>query len=213
MTTQTPMSFTRRNDGPGNTVYAAHINELQMAIERLSLGTLPRWKSGRWYSMQATMPVGSFGGTQLLVANKIYATPLWVPPGSGAIDRVGVPVSTAVAASSARIMAHDVGTDGHPADLIADFGTVATTGTGDLTITVSLTLPAGLCWLTIVPSHAITVHTFAVSNPGLLGNSSQAGSDGSPNRANGGMTAPNPFGTSSITYLNGAYLRLAVRAL
>jgi hypothetical protein len=167
------------------------------------------WKAGRYYSIQQLYAAG-FAGIAALTANSIYATPLYVPPGSGAIDRVGIAVQTG-AGTNSRLMYFAPGTDGHPDVLLFDFGTVNTSTSGDKEITVSQTLPEGPGWLAVVPDGAINVYTFPIT-AGIPGNANQGGDNASPYRANGGTTAPNPFGTSSISYLGGNFVRLAVRA-
>lgn len=169
------------------------------------------WKSGRWYSLQALF-AANFGNSFTVTTNEIYATPLWVPEGSGAVDRVGVAVKTGIAASTARLMYHAPGSDGHPGALLFDFGTVSTATSGDKEITIAQTLPPGPGWITIVCSAAISLYQYDALYSGIPGNANQSGSDCSPHRANGGTTAPNPFGTSGIAYLGDKYPRVQVRA-
>jgi len=172
---------------------------------------IPKWKAGRWYSLQQVLG-SNFGATTVLTINQIYATPLWVPRGSGPIDRVGFAVSTGVSGGIARIMYFASGADGHPGALVFDFGTVSVATAGDKEISGAWTLPPGLGWLAVVSDKAITAGRFETVYFSPLGNSTQGGSNGSPSRANGGTTAPDPFGTTSITYINDGFPRLAVRA-
>jgi len=172
---------------------------------------VPGWKAGRWYSLQQF--IGSaFGATTVLTANRIYATPLWVPRTSGAIDRVGFAVSAGVASSVARLMYFAAGDDGHPGARLFDFGTVATDTGGDKEIAGTWTLPAGIGWLAVVPSAAITALRFESFDFSPCGNATQGGDAGSPNRDNIDTTAPDPFGTTGVTYINDGFPRLAVRA-
>lgn len=173
---------------------------------------VPGWMAGRWYSVQQRHPCGFGNNTGALVANTIYGCPIWVPQGGAAIDRVGAAVQTGVGGSLIRLMAHAPLANGHPGALLFDFGTVSTATSGDKEITVAQTLPAGLVWLTMIPDAAITMLKFDVNDGGILGNSSQAGDAATPLRPTGAFTAPNPFGTTSITYLNDGFPRLAVRA-
>lgn len=211
-----PYTFTRRADGADQIIYAQHVNELQSAIEDVSanwlgLDTAPMpWRSGLWYSVQSLVPGIGHAGTQALVANEIYGTPLWVPK-SIAIDRVGIAVQTG-AGSLTRLMAHSPLADGMPGALLFDFGTVSTATSGDKELTVSATLPAGMLWLTCIPDGAITAYGYTATTWQFAGHSSQGGgNDYSPHRANGSQTAPDPFGTSSITWITGQFIRLAVR--
>ena len=180
-------------------------------VEPSATDQLYRWKAGRWYTMQQVVPA-DWGGTETLTADQIYATPLYVPVGSGAIDRVGIAVNTGKAGSTTRLMYYWQGADGLPGDLAHDFGTVSTNGSGDLSISGNWELPAGAGWLAAVADDAITVNTFTTPYLALTGAALQAGNDSAPNRANGGIVAPDPFGSAGLTFLSGKYLRLAVRA-
>jgi hypothetical protein len=172
---------------------------------------VPGWTSGRWYAAKSAIPSGH-GSTQALLANYIYATPIWVPE-ARAIDKVGFAVQAGVAASNARLMAHAMLDNGLPGDLIADFGLVGTATAGDKEIDLlTTTLPAGLLYLTCIPDAAIVAYKFDFGNWQGLGATGQAGEVGSPYRNSGGTTAPNPFGTSGVGYFTVGVLRLAVRA-
>lgn len=173
---------------------------------------VPGWTTGRWYSIQQLFAMDWGQVMSVSVANRIYATPIWVPKGGAAIDRVGVAVQTGVAASTARLMCHQPLANGLPGALLFDWGTVSTATGGDKEITISATLPAGYVLLTCVVSAAVTLHAFESYGTGIFGNSSQAGSEGSPYRDNGSMTAPNPWGTTGISYSADRTARLAVRA-
>lgn len=199
-------------DNVGEAITAALLNNAASAINEISgrRFTVPRWKTGRWYSIQQEYGAG-FGGSLTLTVNEIYATPLLVPIDT-AIDQVGVRVATGVASSTLRLMAHAEGTDGHPGALLFDWGTVASDTSGDKIIAISATLPAGIVWLSCVSNGAAIVGTFGAGSTGFAGNTSQAGGDCAPHRANGSQTAPNPFGTTAITYITDNFLRLAVRA-
>lgn len=169
------------------------------------------WKAGRYYNINQVYPASDFGQTQALTANTIYATPLFVPPGSGAIDRVTLAVQTG-AGTNSRLMYFAPGADGHPGALLFDFGTVNTSSGGDKELSGSWTLPEGPGWLAVVPDGAITVYLFSINGLGYIGDSMYiSGTAGSPYRPNGGTTAPNPFGTSSLSYL-GYTVRLGIRA-
>lgn len=172
---------------------------------------IPNWKAGHWYSLQQFLG-SNFGATTVLTINQIYATPLWVPRGSGPIDRVGFAVSTGVAGGIARLMYFASGGDGHPGALVFNFGTVSVATAGDKEISGSWDLPPGLGWLAVVSDKAITAGRFETGYFSPLGNSMQGGYNGSPSRANGSTTAPDPFGTTGITYIDHGFPRLAVRS-
>jgi len=221
--------------GDGKSIRPSHITTLQDAIDGIHdgtvdiplagiadalaqwagssgfTGTLFKWKPGMYINMNSVYPASDFSQTEVLTANTIYATPLFVPPGGGAIDRVTVAVQTG-AGTNSRLMYFAPGTDGHPGALLFDFGTVNTSSSGDKQFTVSATLPGGPGWLAMVPDGAITVYMFSVNGLGYIGGPTYtSGTAGSPYRANDGTTAPNPFGTTSISYL-GYCVRLGVRA-
>lgn len=168
---------------------------------------VPPWKAGRFYSIKSVMNL-DHGGACGMIANEIYATPIFVPRTSGPISEVQFTVNTGVGGSTARLMYHECGSDGHPADLAIDFGTLATDSAGDKKISGLWTLPTGWGFLTVIPSAAITAGAFNIQYPALLGGIQ----DGSPHRDNGSMTAPDPFGTTSISYIGGQYIRLQVTA-
>lgn len=203
---------TAHADGVGEVIAAATTNAESTAINEISArpNPVPGWKTGRWYSVQAVFP-GTWTGASTLVTNEIYASPVFVPVAT-AIDQVGIRIDTGVAASTVRLMAFAEGSDGHPGARLFDWGTVSGAATGDMAISISSTLPAGIVWLACIPSAACVVGTFATPNASLTGAPYQAWNDCSPHRPNGSTTAPNPFGTTSIAYLADAYVRLAVRA-
>lgn len=181
-----------------------------MLFRSRTTSPVPGFTAGRWYNPKGLLLV-AHGGTLALTANSIYGCPLWLPPGGSAIDRVGIAVNTG-AGTNTRIMSHEMLPNGLPGDLIEDYGLVNTSTSGDKEITVATRLPGGIVWLTCIPDAAITVFTYQAGNWQGLGWTSQAGEIGGPIRANGSQTAPNPFGTTSITYMTNGFVRLAVRA-
>ena len=188
---------------------AAVIDEIETA---LSTYVVPGWTTGRWYSVQQMHNMDWGQDCGAAVANRTYACPLWVPSGGRAIDRVGVAVTTGVGGSTVRLMAHAPAASGLPGALLFDWGTVSTATSGDKEITISSTLPQGFLLLTCVCSAAITLAAFESYRTDIFGCNNQAGTDGAPYRDNGSMTAPDPWGTTSISYLDSRLPRLAVRA-
>lgn len=191
---------------------AAYVSETAAVITDLQESPEPMpWQSGKWHNIQSTVEGLDHGGTQALIANQIYGCPIWVPK-PFAIDRVGIAVQTG-AGSVTRLMAHLPLADGMPGALLFDFGTVGTSSGGDKEITVAQTLPAGMLWLTCLPDAAITAYAFeGIGSWSYAGSPTQGGgTDFTPNRANGSMTAPNPFGTSGVSWVQAKFLRLAVR--
>lgn len=106
---------------------------------------------------------GALGAAAAVTANTLYALPFMIGRG-GTIDRVGVNVSTAVAASNVRMGIYR-NLNGIPGTLVADLGTVATTPAGFKEISgLTAKLQPGLHWLAAVFSHAPTVRTLAQAN-------------------------------------------------
>jgi hypothetical protein len=137
--------------------------ELNAFLNAVAARPMPSlfWRTGQWYASRSTIP-GSQSGTLALNATEWYASPLWVPE-ARAIDRVGVAVSTGVAASVMRLAAYGVGSNGLPGPLLFDFGTVSTATSGEKEITVSVTLPSGIIFLAGASDGAISINVSAVS--------------------------------------------------
>ena len=96
---------------------------------------------GRYY----TGPSGN--RTTVALADGVgCATPLWVGQ-TASWDRIGVNVTTAVAASVVRLGIYGDTGRGSPGVLTLDAGTIDSTSTGAKELTIALTLAPGLHWL------------------------------------------------------------------
>lgn len=138
---------------------------------------LDSYASGRYYTSPAT-PLGV--ATFTFANANLHYCPVWVPHavtavklainvtiggGAGSVHRLGLYASTAT---------------GQPGALILDAGTVATTGTGNITITISQAVAAGLYWVAVVqqgapsPTASLSYYqatTFNVPPPGFTADS------------------------------------------
>lgn len=108
------------------------------------------WKTGRYYDT-SQLWAGTFGNVAA-VANRFYATPVFVP-NDVTVDRIGVYV-TATAAGNARLGIYAMGTDGWPGALILDAGTVATNTGGAKEITISQALSGGTWYYLAMVANA-----------------------------------------------------------
>jgi hypothetical protein len=113
-----------------------------------------------WYS---TIIAGGATGTGSIVANALNLIPLIVSK-TMTLDRIGLNVSTGVAASTARLGIY-AASNCVPTTLIADFGTVSTAATGPVSTVVNITLTPGLYYFALISATAIGTMTFA--NGGL----------------------------------------------
>lgn len=96
------------------------------------------------------------------------------------IDRIGVNVNTGAAGSTIRLGAYASDTNGYPGALLFDAGTVDSSGTGFLTITISKTIGPGLVHLAAVaqggtPNVKIVTNNSIYTRPFQTGTTS--GSD------------------------------------
>jgi hypothetical protein len=98
--------------------------------------------------------------------NTLYLVPLmlWA---SETWDRVGLNCATAVASSVVRAGVYADNGNGYPGTLIADFGTMDCSTTGDKTITISQAMSAGLVWFGAVVQGAsgISISNIASYQP------------------------------------------------
>ena len=96
--------------------------------------------TGKWVGLPAVT-----SAVAAPAVNQAFLTPFWVPR-SQAFDRIGLFVTTAVAASTIRLGVY-ADNNGVPGALITDYGTVDTTTTGAKEITIALTQGPALLWL------------------------------------------------------------------
>jgi hypothetical protein len=110
--------------------------------------------SSRWYPQETTV-----GGTPLLTtANQATAIPLIVGV-AHTFTEIGVNCTTAGTGGNLRFGLYADNGSGYPGALIRDYGTVAATSTGALTVTASNTLAPGLYWLVEVPQGGTIMPT------------------------------------------------------
>jgi len=124
-------------------------------------------RSGGW--QVTTLSVGS-GLAQAV--NSLYYQPR--STSGGRLDRIAVQVGSAVASSAQRFGIYLPATDGRPGALLADLGTVATTGTGLASLTVSVDLPPGMVYFATVSqggASGATVSSAANSTQGFAASS------------------------------------------
>lgn len=109
----------------------------------------------------------SVGSALAQAVNSLYYQPR--STSGGRLDRIAVQVSSAVASSAQRFGIYLPATDGRPGELLDDLGTVATTGTGLASLTVSVDLPPGLVYFATVSQGGASGATVAATT-----NSTQA---------------------------------------
>ena len=150
-----PYSFTRRSDGAGNTIFAAHINELQQAIETLGIRGGGTFVAGQTYGPASTFP-GAWSTSVAMTAGRLYAVPFFTGPNGFTATNLSIEVTT-LAAANARLGIYAADTDPpfFPASLLLDAGEVSTGTTGIKTIDITDALytgtePSRLIWLASV---------------------------------------------------------------
>lgn len=107
------------------------------------------------------------GGAQVQTAGRLMYAP-WLVKTDITLDRLAIEVTTAVAASNARLGIYNADTSWQPTTLVLDAGTVSCATTGIKTLTINQALPAGrylavhnvdtagISLRTIVASHEMT---------------------------------------------------------
>jgi hypothetical protein len=117
----------------------------------------PTFRSGQYYGGLITTSLSVSGGV-LLVANTIYAMPLFVPD-STSFDRIGLEIITAAAAGKLfRVGIYSDDGALSPDELVVDSGALAadTPGIALVQATISQSL-RGLYWLVVLSDGAPTV--------------------------------------------------------
>lgn len=159
-----PYSFQRQADGPGRIIRAAHINELQQAVEEL--GALERFAvaSGEYMLANAFRAAISTGN---IAANFLHLQPFWTGPDGVAVDRIGINVING-AAGNARLGVYTADPEsGRPNELIDDLGTVSVATSGLKEITIDKTYigvsPLNMVWLGYVSDVTAQLSTLTRS--------------------------------------------------
>jgi hypothetical protein len=120
-------------------------------------GILPPHLSGYWYTTPfSTAYIGSVS----IAKSTMHALPFLVPTDT-TYDRIAV-ICTSPQASTTYRLGIYADSNGYPGSLILDAGTVATTTSGERSITISQALTAGQYWLAGVAQGTGT-------NPGVSG--------------------------------------------
>lgn len=102
------------------------------------------WVTGRFYGL----PFGRSTGTATVALTSLFALPIYVPNISGiTITALGLEITAGGTSSSQRLALYNSDSNGNPFALVLDGGTVATTGTGFLSVSVSKFLRQGWYWL------------------------------------------------------------------
>lgn len=119
----------------------------------------------RWDNTQRVTYKNVATTMRTLTADNLYFMQLPIGA-SGTALRIGVEVTTEIAASSARLGIYENHYGrAQPGVLILDAGTVATATTGFKEIVISQAMTPGLYWLAILPSGGITVRTIQTTMP------------------------------------------------
>ncbi len=150
-------------------------------------------------------------------AATMYAYPLWLP-GGATIDRIGLEVTIGGAAGSVHRLGVYNDAGGYPGTRLVDGGTVNSTGTGNLEVTVSAAVPnSGWYWLAAAPQvNNATIRIVSGAMP-LLTRTTFATAPGSTSAVIGysvtGVTAglPDPFGSTPLTEVTNSVPRVYVR--
>lgn len=95
------------------------------------------------------------------VADRVSLTP-WICPWPVTIDEAGISCSTAIAASSCKVVIYDADPIGRPSRPIAETSNISTAATGTLFASLNATLAAGaIYWLGVRFSSTQTVRSLA----------------------------------------------------
>jgi hypothetical protein len=99
--------------------------------------------------------------TGAVTANRLYAFP-FICPKQITLDRIAINVTTLLA-GNARLGIYNDSGNCYPGSLILDAGAVSTGTIGIKSLTISQSLTAGLKWLVLVASAAVTLRSFAIT--------------------------------------------------
>lgn len=102
------------------------------------------WVTGRFYGANYTRAT-STGAASLLL---FYAVPVYVPNRAGVtVTAIGTEVTSGGTTSTMRLGIYAMTPEGYPGALKVDSGSIATTGIGFLSASISATLRQGWYWL------------------------------------------------------------------
>ena len=160
------------------------------------------FRSGFYYSTPITSK-----GSASYSAGDLHATPIYIGKAT-TFNQIAMHC-TGVGGTNARLGIYNDG-GGFPSTLLVDAGSVATTATGDQTITISQILGPGVYWLAIAMqggSGTFTVSTSPGFDIGYIGQSS-IGTVAPIGYSQGGITGalPSPWGATLTEITNNAML-------
>jgi hypothetical protein len=164
-------------------------------------GGLPNngYASNRFYTMLGFDTGGS--ATLAVTANRLYAHPI-VIGASETFTRIGVKITSGMV-GNARFGIYNMA-NGVPTTLVADLGTISTASTGEIELTISQALTAGVYALAVVFSATPSVQEPTLNDRSMLFHYIGGSAIGSSQDYLGFYVAhtygalPTPFG--SVTY-------------
>jgi hypothetical protein len=107
-------------------------------------------------------------GTTTPTLDELRAVPLYIPQ-TLTFDQIAIRVTTAATAGGVIRLGIYENNVNAPGELIVDAGTVDSTATGSLTVTISQTLPQGYVWLAAVSQVATaSINRYDASGAGTL---------------------------------------------
>lgn len=121
------------------------------------------YKAGRYYTGVTS---GGVTNSASLIANTVYFFPFVVDE-RHTFDRIAIEVGTAGTAANIR-MAVYTAVNGVPATLVADGGSLAVSGTGMKTSTISASLAPGMYYLAVVLDGTETVASVGATTGGTM---------------------------------------------
>lgn len=149
--------------------YLTKTTNTDMDFSWITLPTIPKsypTAGSTYYMSNRNFTVGETTGTVTAVANALYFIPVFFGQPT-TLDRLAIEVTTAVAATTARLGIYDSdGTGGQPGTLIIDAGTVATTSLGVKEATISQSV-SGLVYFVYVCNSASVAFRCLTRSSGL----------------------------------------------
>lgn len=170
-------------------------------------GIMPGVVFGGWVSQnnyalyQMVAGAGVSASANALTADEMVAS-LFPIPVATSFDQISITVSTLVNPSTIRLGVYAVGTDGKPGALIADWGTVSSSTTGQKTLSISWSPAVGWYYIVMSCSAGAAVLRFS-GGMGVAPFGNPSGSvaiggvtDWTKAAAGSSAALPNPFGSS-----------------
>lgn len=173
------------------------LNEAAARVDAVLFG-FPGYVAGQYYGSAIQLGTGATQ-TLLLAANELRAFPVFVSKNQQLFDRVGVEVSTAVAATNIRFGLYK-DNSGYPGERLLASGSVSSATTGLKEVTTSLRLAFGVVWLAVLSDGAPTLRANTQSHG--LGMPVQTGTGIATNW----LVSGQPFATLPTTFPAGGTL-------